>query len=69
MRKPHAAFEYGGYGSRLRNAKVVGFSTGPYLRRASPRRYQVRARLAHNPLVWRRMLLMIAALAWNLKTC
>ena len=33
-------------GAGLRtNAKVVGFSTGPYRRRASPRPYQVRARL------------------------
>ena len=42
---PHAAFEEAGAGNVIMgaglrtNAKVVGFSTGPYRRRASPRPY------------------------------
>ena len=46
---PHAAFDEAGAGNVIMgaglrtNAKVVGFSTGPYRRRASPRPYQVRA--------------------------
>ena len=42
---PHAAFDEAGAGNVIMgaglrtNAKVVGFSTGPYRRRASPRPY------------------------------
>ena len=44
--KPHAAFDEAGAGNVIMgaglrtNAKVVGLSTGPYRRRASPRPYQ-----------------------------
>ena len=58
------------YGSRdCGNAKVVGFSTGPYRRRASPRPTKYGLGLAHIPTG------SLAAnqayhdrLAWNLKT-
>ena len=59
-------------GAGLRtNAKVVGFSTGPYRRRASPRPYQAWLGLSHVPtgfLAANRAYFLIAALAWNLKT-